>query len=183
LQVHKVLVHELVRIYIEYIFASSQTLHIACNNTPLKPGMTVSNGEDVHPLVKSGAHNKTEPGYYADGEYGIRIESVVVVREAHTPNNFGNKGFLGFERVTMVCPVCLSCCGRADPPSRRSLWGETSSTRLFSPWTNVRGWMRIIKRYGRKYPHCSRATQGLKSGYTVSVPHYDDEVGFVYRNS
>jgi hypothetical protein len=48
------------------------------------------------------AHNKTEPGYYADGEYGIRIENVVIVREAQTPNNFGNKGFLGFERVTMV---------------------------------------------------------------------------------
>jgi Xaa-Pro aminopeptidase len=59
---------------------------IAYNSTPLKPGMTVSN----------------EPGYYADGEYGIRIENVVVVREAQTPNNFGDKGFLGFEHVTMV---------------------------------------------------------------------------------
>lgn len=59
---------------------------IAYNSTPLKPGMTVSN----------------EPGYYADGEYGIRIENVVVVREARTPNNFGDKGFLGFEHVTMV---------------------------------------------------------------------------------
>ena len=48
------------------------------------------------------AHSKTEPGYYADGDYGIRIENVVVVREAQTPNNFGNKGFLGFEHVTMV---------------------------------------------------------------------------------
>jgi hypothetical protein len=48
------------------------------------------------------AHSKTEPGYYADGEYGARIENVVIVREAQTPNNFGNKGFLGFEHVTMV---------------------------------------------------------------------------------
>jgi Xaa-Pro aminopeptidase len=64
-------------------------------------------------------HNKTEPGYYADGSYGIRIENVVVVREARTPNNFGNKGFLGFERVTMVWPS-LSFArlnrGHADPP-------------------------------------------------------------------
>ena len=43
-----------------------------------------------------------EPGYYADGEYGIRIENIVVVREAQTPNNFGGKGFLGFEHVTVV---------------------------------------------------------------------------------
>lgn len=44
----------------------------------------------------------TEPGYYADGKWGIRIESVVIVREAKTPNNFGKNGYLGFERVTMV---------------------------------------------------------------------------------
>ncbi|KAI0341347.1 Creatinase/aminopeptidase [Trametopsis cervina] len=63
-------------------------VRIAYNSTPLKVGMTVSN----------------EPGYYADGRFGIRIESVVVVREAKTPNNFGDKGFLGFETLTM-CPI------------------------------------------------------------------------------
>ena len=55
------------------------------NNTPLKPGMTVSN----------------EPGYYEDGQYGIRIENIVLVKEAETPNNFGQKGYLGFEHVTL----------------------------------------------------------------------------------
>ncbi|KAG2340928.1 Creatinase/aminopeptidase [Suillus weaverae] len=60
---------------------------IAYNSTSLKAGMTVSN----------------EPGYYADGRYGIRTESVVIVREAKTPNNFGN-GYLCFEHVTM-CPI------------------------------------------------------------------------------
>lgn len=43
-----------------------------------------------------------EPGYYKDGHFGIRIENVVIVREAQTPNNFGDKGYLGFEHVTMV---------------------------------------------------------------------------------
>ena len=42
-----------------------------------------------------------EPGYYEDGKYGIRIENVLFVKEAKTPNNFGDKGFLGFENVTM----------------------------------------------------------------------------------
>lgn len=42
-----------------------------------------------------------EPGYYADGQFGIRIENIVLVKEAKTPNNFGNKGYLGFENVTM----------------------------------------------------------------------------------
>lgn len=31
-----------------------------------------------------------------------RIENVVIVREADTPNNFGQKGYLKFENVTMV---------------------------------------------------------------------------------
>jgi Xaa-Pro aminopeptidase len=57
----------------------------ATNASPLKAGMTISN----------------EPGYYADGRFGIRIESIVLVREVKTPNNFGDKGFLGFECVTM----------------------------------------------------------------------------------
>ncbi|KAG6820930.1 hypothetical protein H0H93_009704 [Arthromyces matolae] len=60
----------------------------AYNSTPLKAGMTVSN----------------EPGYYADGRFGIRIESIVLVRSVDTPNNFGDKGYLGFEVVTM-CPI------------------------------------------------------------------------------
>ncbi|KAG7095504.1 hypothetical protein E1B28_006243 [Marasmius oreades] len=61
---------------------------IACNSTPLKAGMTVSN----------------EPGYYDDGKFGIRIENIVLVKEAETPNNFGEKGYLTFEHVTM-CPI------------------------------------------------------------------------------
>ena len=47
----------------------------------------------------------TEPGYYEDGKFGIRIENVVVVREAVTPHNFGEKGYLGFEHLTMVLLV------------------------------------------------------------------------------
>ncbi|KAG6379549.1 peptidase M24, structural domain-containing protein [Boletus reticuloceps] len=65
---------------------------IAYNSSGLKAGMTMSN----------------EPGYYADGKWGIRIESVVVVREIETPNNFGKFGYLrSFERVTM-CPIQTS---------------------------------------------------------------------------
>ncbi|KAF8886119.1 peptidase M24, structural domain-containing protein [Infundibulicybe gibba] len=63
-------------------------VRIVLNSAPLKPGMTVSN----------------EPGYYADGRFGIRIESIVLVRAAATPNDFGGKGYLGFENVTM-CPI------------------------------------------------------------------------------
>ncbi|CAE6463122.1 unnamed protein product [Rhizoctonia solani] len=56
--------------------------------TKLKEGMVLSN----------------EPGYYADGKFGIRIESIVLVRKVSTLNDFGSRGYLGFEHVTM-CPI------------------------------------------------------------------------------
>ena len=47
---------------------------------PLRPGMILSN----------------EPGYYVEGEYGIRIENLVVVRESETA------GMLEFETLTLA---------------------------------------------------------------------------------
>ena len=46
-----------------------------------------------------------EPGYYEDGNFGIRIENVIMAREVDTPHRFGDKQYLGFEHVTMV-PMC-----------------------------------------------------------------------------
>ncbi|KAI1074083.1 aminopeptidase-like protein [Whalleya microplaca] len=46
-----------------------------------------------------------EPGYYEDGSFGIRIENIIMVREAQTKHKFGDKPYLGFEHVTMV-PYC-----------------------------------------------------------------------------
>ncbi|KAL8974303.1 MAG: hypothetical protein Q9197_001448 [Variospora fuerteventurae] len=46
-----------------------------------------------------------EPGYYEDGNFGIRIENMVMAQEAKTEHKFGDKPWLGFEHVTMV-PMC-----------------------------------------------------------------------------
>ena len=46
-----------------------------------------------------------EPGYYEDGNFGIRIENIIMVKEVETKHTFGDKPFLGFEHVTMV-PYC-----------------------------------------------------------------------------
>lgn len=59
---------------------------MAYNDIKLQAGHTLSN----------------EPGYYEDGAFGIRIESVVVVVPANTANNFRSVGFLKMERVTQV---------------------------------------------------------------------------------
>lgn len=60
------------------------------NQTPLQPGMILSN----------------EPGYYAPGEFGIRIENLLVVQHkgdgAKDPRN---RKYLGFEKLTVI-PIC-----------------------------------------------------------------------------
>ncbi|KAK2803391.1 hypothetical protein FQN50_007050 [Emmonsiellopsis sp. PD_5] len=46
-----------------------------------------------------------EPGFYEDGNFGIRIENVIMAREVKTKYGFGEKPWLGFEHVTMT-PLC-----------------------------------------------------------------------------
>jgi Xaa-Pro aminopeptidase len=57
------------------------------DRTPLEPGMILSN----------------EPGYYKAGEYGIRIENLVMVREAE-PVGGGERPMHWFETLTL-CPI------------------------------------------------------------------------------
>ena len=54
------------------------------NTVALRPGMIVSN----------------EPGYYRDGEFGIRCENLVVVTEVEDIG--GDRPMLGFEALTLV---------------------------------------------------------------------------------
>lgn len=44
----------------------------------------------------------SEPGYYEDGNFGIRLENVLIVKEGNTKFNFGEKGYLSFEHITWV---------------------------------------------------------------------------------
>ncbi|KAK1588708.1 hypothetical protein Q3G72_026292 [Acer saccharum] len=53
-------------------------------NVPLQASMTVTD----------------EPGYYEDGSFGIRLENVLIIKEADTKFNFGGKGYLSFEHIT-----------------------------------------------------------------------------------
>ncbi|EEE66177.1 aminopeptidase P1 [Oryza sativa Japonica Group] len=56
----------------------------SARNVPLQASMTVTD----------------EPGYYEDGSFGIRLENVLIVKEANTKFNFGDKGYLAFEHIT-----------------------------------------------------------------------------------
>jgi len=48
-----------------------------------------------------------EPGYYKEGEYGIRIENLIVVT-AFDNMNEAEREMLGFETITLV-PLDLNC--------------------------------------------------------------------------
>jgi Xaa-Pro aminopeptidase len=53
------------------------------------------------PLVP-GHVQSNEPAFYETGEYGIRIESVIGVKEVTTRRSFEDKRWFGFERFTTV---------------------------------------------------------------------------------
>ncbi|WP_119392550.1 aminopeptidase P family protein [Taklimakanibacter lacteus] len=57
------------------------------DRTPLEPGMILSN----------------EPGYYKEGQYGIRIENLILVREAEAIQG-GERPMMSFETLTL-CPI------------------------------------------------------------------------------
>ncbi|KAG0141806.1 hypothetical protein CROQUDRAFT_51169 [Cronartium quercuum f. sp. fusiforme G11] len=61
---------------------------MAYNEVGLKAGMTLSN----------------EPGFYKDECFGIRIESVVVIKKMNTLHSFNDRDYLGFENFTL-CPI------------------------------------------------------------------------------
>jgi len=76
-----------------------------------------------------------EPGYYEDGSFGIRIENMIMAREARTNHKFGDKPWIGFEHVTVV-PMCRKLVDPAllDPEERdwldayhREVWDKTSA--------------------------------------------------------
>ena len=60
--------------------------HGFSNNVPLQQGHVLTN----------------EPGFYKEGEFGVRIESALVVRRVETKGKFGGNIWLGFERFTQV---------------------------------------------------------------------------------
>lgn len=58
-----------------------------------------------------------EPGYYQDGEFGLRIEDIVQIVKAKTPHNYKNRGYLTFDTITLVpkssnliVPLMLTDC-------------------------------------------------------------------------
>lgn len=86
---------------------------IQYTEVPLAPGNVISN----------------EPGYYEDGNFGIRIENIVMVKEVETKHSFGDKPFLGFEHVTMV-PYCRSLINESMLTEDEKAWLNASNAEI-----------------------------------------------------
>lgn len=52
--------------------------------------------------LRAGQFVSIEPGYYEENHFGIRIESIYLVKEVETYKNFGHGKWLGFERITQI---------------------------------------------------------------------------------
>jgi Xaa-Pro aminopeptidase len=82
-----------------------QRISKAPNRIPLEVGMIVSN----------------EPGYYKTGEYGIRIENLVVVQPVPPDSNGGQPNMLCFETITLA-PIDINLVDRALMTAPEVAW-------------------------------------------------------------
>ena len=80
---------------------------------PLEPGMIVSN----------------EPGYYRTGEYGIRIENLVLVKKADMPN--AERPMLEFETLTMA-PIDRDLIDVAMLTAPERAWVDDYHARVYA---------------------------------------------------
>ncbi|MBB1491798.1 MULTISPECIES: aminopeptidase P family protein [unclassified Paracoccus (in: a-proteobacteria)] len=93
---------------------------------PLEPGMIFSN----------------EPGYYREGEWGIRIENLIVVEPAASPDG---REMLGFETLTLV-PIDKRLIGIGMLSRAEIAWLDAYHARVrdeIGPLVpeDVRGWL------------------------------------------
>eukprot|EP00210_Caulerpa_lentillifera_P005501 g5261.t1 len=75
--------------------------HMCCHEGPISISFRVNSPLAQHPL-KENMIVSNEPGYYEDGNFGIRIENLCIIKKEETKFNFGDTGFLGFETITFV---------------------------------------------------------------------------------
>jgi Xaa-Pro aminopeptidase len=87
---------------------------IQYSEVPLAPGNVLSD----------------EPGYYEDGSFGIRIENIIMTKEASTNHKFGEKPYLGFEHVTMV-PMCKKLTDEKLLTKREKEWLNNYHAEIF----------------------------------------------------
>jgi Xaa-Pro aminopeptidase len=67
---------------------------------------------EPHMAMEPGMITSIEPGVYRPGQWGVRIENLVLNVPAHTPEGSTFAEFLEFETLTL-CPIDTRCIDRA----------------------------------------------------------------------
>ncbi|XP_074650755.1 xaa-Pro aminopeptidase 1-like [Tubulanus polymorphus] len=75
--------------------------YLSVHEGPIWIGSGVSQGGDDNALME-GMFLSDEPGYYEDGKFGIRLETILMVTKAKTKHNFGGDRYLTWEPITLV---------------------------------------------------------------------------------
>lgn len=97
------------------------------SDTVLEPGMILSN----------------EPGYYKTGEYGIRIENLLLVRDLN-PDETESSGWLGFETLTFV-PYCEKLLDRCLLIEREKRYLEYYNEQIVNVLRSINGESDLIE--------------------------------------
>lgn len=84
------------------------------NTVPLLPGMILSN----------------EPGYYKQGEYGIRIENLVIVKRVSKSDCVDDKSMLCFDTITLV-PIDTSLIEKTLLTADERSWVNAYHKRVY----------------------------------------------------
>jgi hypothetical protein len=116
------------------------------SNTPLAPGMVVSD----------------EPGQYIEGQFGVRIESALMVHAAQQPEQ------LGFKYLTLVSPKMSLQAGGAD-----AVRGTTGAHAAQPDRQGIadQGGARLAQRLPRSVPHQSGTSGIWRSRCVASEAH------------
>ncbi len=98
-------------------------------------------------VLEEGMLTSNEPGYYAEGKYGIRIENLVVCRNTET-TEYGQ--FMEFETVTMV-PFDLDCIDACSLSEREKALLNDYHAQVYenvSPYLNLeeKEWLKEMTR-------------------------------------
>jgi Xaa-Pro aminopeptidase len=76
---------------------------------------------EAHHAMQIGMITSIEPGLYRDGQWGVRIENLVLNVPVKTPEDDAFGPMLGFETLTL-CPIDLSCVERSMLRSDELEW-------------------------------------------------------------
>jgi Xaa-Pro aminopeptidase len=104
-------------------------------------GFAPGTGERSKTVQKAGMLTSNEPGFYKNGEFGIRIENLIITKE-HPKF----KGFLCFEDLTLY-PIDISLIQEENMTSREKAWLNNYHKKVYdavSPLLNeeVKSWFK-----------------------------------------